>query len=96
MRQPGCAAKHQPRPECDQRRQQDHRNKYAAYPVGQPLHRGPRALRFAQQHDNPRQAPSLARFSTRIRRVPLVFTVPPVTRASGLFSTGIGSPVSMD
>src|SRR5213593_3281027 len=34
--------------------------------------------------------------SARMTKLPVVLTVPPVTRLSGTFSTGIGSPVTID
>ena len=34
--------------------------------------------------------------STRISKLPVPFSVPPVTRSPATFSTGTGSPVSMD
>ena len=39
---------------------------------------------------------SLPTRSARMTNAPVPFTVPPVTFASGVFSTGIGSPVTID
>ena len=39
---------------------------------------------------------SLPTRSARITKLPVPLTVPPVTRSPGVFSTGIGSPVTID
>ena len=39
---------------------------------------------------------SLPTRSARITKPPVPFTVPPVTRSPALFSTGMGSPVTID
>ena len=69
----------------------------AATTIGQPLDRRTRALRFARPSGRSARAACRRRRARRASRsVPVPLIVPPVTRAPGSFSTGIGSPVTID
>ena len=68
-----------------------------AHPIGEPLHRRARALRLRDQlHDLREHRVASRSCSARMTRLPVPFMVAPITRAPALFSTGIGSPVSID